>query len=762
MLAILTLYTFGRYLGDRACAQGAGCWGGGSFSLNLLASISVAAFAINLFIAVFVLAHDRRRLLNQVFFLSGCVLAAWSLSTFVLAQQVAAADALRWTRLMLVCSAIAPVLVLHLVFLLFERARRPALLPCYGVALVLMTMASFGLFESGMRQLPVAAGVDGAYRWYGVGGVLTWLLPINAFAIGAYGINLLLKNVRETSGIRRAQAYYFLVGVAPCVLAGVHDFAGGYFDTYPGTGLTFAPAVPIASAFWAALVGYTILRYRLIDLDAAITRGMVRAVTSAVLVVPFFLVLLAAQQAYHGEVHLDFSMLTLAICALAAFIVPRLSAAAERQLGKALLGQSRSYRDALVAFSREATRILDLDVLIERVNETLTATLGVGAAAVYVAEATGGWRLGGHKGGYGPRLPEKLHESDAIVGLLRSSGEAAVREELQIAIDDGHGPVDAVGEMNAIGADLVIPLTTPDSLEGIILLGARDDGAVFTEEDLAVLTILANQLAGAMANARLYADLKRSREVIQRSERLSAIGTMAAGLAHEIRNPLVSIRTFTQLLPERMEDQEFRDNFFDLTLSEVDRICTLINELLAFARPAPAELESIDINDCLERICLLLDSQARGGGARLTRRLYAETLELTADEDQVKQVVMNVILNAIQACGRSGGDGTVEVWSYPNRVDGGDYVCIEISDNGGGIDDDLIGRIFDPFVTTRREGTGLGLSIAHQIVTRHGGFIDVRTGADKGTAFYVNLPVEPPAFEPAPVVYDSEAVSLHG
>ena len=106
------------------------------------------------------------------------------------------------------------------------------------------------------------------------------------------------------------------------------------------------------------------------------------------------------------------------------------------------------------------------------------------------------------------------------------------------------------------------------------------------------LSILSNNLAAALRSARLAIDLEQSRQVIARSERLSAIGTLAAGLAHEIRNPLVSIRTFTQLLPERLDDPEFRSRFLELTLSEVDRICALVTELLAFARPAPATLET--------------------------------------------------------------------------------------------------------------------------------------------------------------------------
>ena len=143
---------------------------------------------------------------------------------------------------------------------------------------------------------------------------------------------------------------------------------------------------------------------------------------------------------------------------------------------------------------------------------------------------------------------------------------------------------------------------------------------------------------------------------------------------------------------------------------------------------------------------------------------------ITADEDQVKQVVMNVVLNAIQCCN---DEGVVRLASYRSAVQaGGDgpeparrkpSVCIEVSDNGRGIDKDIMGHIFDPFFTTKRDGTGLGLSIAHQIITRHGGYIDVRSTPGRGTSFYVHIPIDPPAVRPAPEpVYEAENLRLHG
>ncbi len=728
--------------------------------MTLLSTVSVAAFAVSLFVGVLVFRQDRRRTLNQIFMLSGACFGAWALGSFALAQPVSALDALRWMRIMMTCAAVSPALLLHLIALIFdEEDARKMLRPAYASGAFLAALTWTGALDAGVHVLPADTG-DG--RWYGTAGALSWLLPFSGFAIMLYGTRVLVEATRRSEGIRRAQGNYFLVGVIPVLAAGVHDYLGGYFSTYPGLDLSFAPLVPIAAAFWSALVGFTMLRYRLIDLDYALTRGMLRALILAVLVAPFFGLLVAAERAYHGAVFLDFSLLALAICTIAAFIVLPLSNVAERTIGKALFSRTRGYREALVDFSEEATRILDLDVLTERVLHTLCACLGVESAAVYVtreADRHDRWELSGQRGLVQGVLPTVIESDHALVRSLLKRSEPAVREELERDVSAGRGPADVVAAMSEMGVALALPLKTPDSLEGIITLGPRQSGDVFTEEDLGVLTILTNQLATAMGNARLYADLKRSREMIERSERLSSIGTMAAGLAHEIRNPLVSIRTFTQLLPERLADEEFRDQFLELTLSEVDRICALITELLAFARPAPAEHVQMDVEDCLERICMLLGSQARGNGVQLQLLPSESEVSITADEDQFKQVVMNVILNAIQACD---GAGNVRVRAYPTECENSRFVCVEISDDGDGISEEMISRIFDPFFTTRRDGTGLGLSIAHQIVTRHGGHIDVRSCTGEGAAFMVNLPVQPPAGARQLVDYEAEDLRLSG
>ncbi|MFN2427126.1 MAG: nitrogen regulation protein NR(II) [Candidatus Binatia bacterium] len=292
--------------------------------------------------------------------------------------------------------------------------------------------------------------------------------------------------------------------------------------------------------------------------------------------------------------------------------------------------------------------------------------------------------------------------------------------------------------MAAAAFELVFPISDDGVLLGVVALGPRPDRTPYSCEDLEFCNRVGARIAVLAARETLAAEVASLRAASLSSERLASVGRMAAGLAHEIRNPLVSIRTFTQLLPERHADEEFRSTFLDLTLSEIDRISTLVGEILSYARPAEAACDddsaaSTDLADCVERTCLLLRSHARSAGVMLEFEC-AELAERAAfDEDKLRQVVINLVVNGIQACD---GRGRVRVAALP-RPSGG--LEIEVSDDGPGMPADVAARIFEPFFTTRREGTGLGLAMVKSLLDDAGASIAVETAPGGGTTFRIGL-----------------------
>ena len=282
-----------------------------------------------------------------------------------------------------------------------------------------------------------------------------------------------------------------------------------------------------------------------------------------------------------------------------------------------------------------------------------------------------------------------------------------------------------------------MPLRSGLRVAGMLLLAPRG-GVALPPADVDLAGRMAEAAALLLEHAQLAADLVRAHELLARADRLAALGTLAAGVAHEIRNPLVSVRTFIQLLPERLGDQEFRTTFRDLALGEVERICGLINDLLAFARPAPAQVEPTDLNELVAQIVRLLDAEARRRGVVVACMSDPALPLVTVDEAQVKQVLMNVILNAIEACTAR---GRVEITTRTDESPEESSCVVAVADSGRGIAPEHLEQIFDPFFTTKDAGSGLGLFVAHEIVTHHGGGITAAPRAEGGTVFTIQFAV---------------------
>jgi polar amino acid transport system substrate-binding protein len=219
-------------------------------------------------------------------------------------------------------------------------------------------------------------------------------------------------------------------------------------------------------------------------------------------------------------------------------------------------------------------------------------------------------------------------------------------------------------------------------------------------------------------------------------------------MAHEIKNPLVTIKTFTQLLPYQHGDAEFRNTFFDLVGQEVKRIDTIVNRLLNFARPAKAALKPVSLHEVVDNSIRLVEQQLAQHEIKLERHLDAKRHIIEADAEQLNQTLINFFLNAVHAMG-DGGTLTVRTSLVRHtqetpQVGGvrtGEYIQLDVQDTGCGISAEKLSNIFDPFFTTKEDGVGLGLSVSHGIIQEHNGIIDVESEEGKGTVFHVQFPL---------------------
>jgi len=270
---------------------------------------------------------------------------------------------------------------------------------------------------------------------------------------------------------------------------------------------------------------------------------------------------------------------------------------------------------------------------------------------------------------------------------------------------------------------------------------------------------------GRLATAfnQMTRELRESQERLILSEKLASLGTMAAGMAHEIKNPLVSVRTFTQLLQQKWDDPDFRNKFSTIIPQEIERINRIAESLLKFGKPSKPEMAHVDVDALLEEVLMLFESECKKHNIRVTKKL-AELPGITGDAGQLQQAFVNIVKNAIESMQDKGGaliiktdvgevvrlgratrqgtkKGEEMVWGEEEELEKPvPVVFIEISDSGEGIPEENLRSLFDPFFTTKMSGTGMGLPITLRIIQENKGSVKVRSQAGKGTTFIITLP----------------------
>jgi two-component system sensor histidine kinase HydH len=238
---------------------------------------------------------------------------------------------------------------------------------------------------------------------------------------------------------------------------------------------------------------------------------------------------------------------------------------------------------------------------------------------------------------------------------------------------------------------------------------------------------------GAVILLRDLREVRTLQERLRRSERLASLGQLAAGVAHEIRNPLSSIRGFAQLFRKRFEDGSEDQRYAEVMVQEVDRLNRVIANLLDFARPQELVLREIRPREVAEHALALVRKEAEARSVRI--RLEGNADPQLADPDQLTQALLNLMLNGLEAMD-TGGELGLELGSGQE----GKGWTLRISDTGEGIPRENLSRLFDPFFTTKKRGTGLGLAIVHRIVESHGGSILVESEPGRGTSFVLSFP----------------------
>lgn len=304
-----------------------------------------------------------------------------------------------------------------------------------------------------------------------------------------------------------------------------------------------------------------------------------------------------------------------------------------------------------------------------------------------------------------------------------------------------------------VRAVIVIPLLAQDRVMGTFTIVSATPNA-YTQEDVRTLQTLAVMVAVALDNARLYAELKAALQQQQQTqarlihaEKIAAVGRLAASIAHEINNPLQAVEGYLELSREKLprpDQQERITRYLNVAISEIERISNIVRQMHEFYRPAREGSSQVNVHTILESILTLSAKQLQHSHITVSRAWEAELADVEANADQLKQVFLNLVINAIDAL-PTGGALCIRTCNtgLANLQETGEFpaVRVDFKDTGAGIPADLLPRMFEPFFTTKASGTGLGLSISYGIIQAHNGELKVESTPGVGTTFSVLLPV---------------------
>jgi two-component system NtrC family sensor kinase len=400
---------------------------------------------------------------------------------------------------------------------------------------------------------------------------------------------------------------------------------------------------------------------------------------------------------------------------------------------------------ALNEINKAITSSLDLDQILSQTMHGIREILHVEAGSLLLLDEDSGM-LEFKKilsGSQERMVGFKLKPGEGIAGHVVQQGEPL------LVLDTQNDPRFCPRLDEAIGfvtrSLLCVPLKVKDKIIGVIEVINKLDSQ-FDENDLWLLNYMAGSVAIALENARLYTELsdfaqelKKSQAQLVQAEKLAAMGRLAASIAHEINNPLQAIHNCLHLTLKKPLNEKKKTRYLGMAQEEVERLITIVQRMLEFYRPSKEGMAPTDVRTIIENVLALSSKRLQHGKITVTKKLAPDLPVVDAVSDQLKQVFLNLVINAIEAMPQ-GGELCIET----KLSEDGDELSVALTDTGVGLSEKEQENIFEPFFTTKATGTGLGLSVSYGIIERHGGRIKVQSEWGKGATFTVYLPLNSP------------------
>jgi len=702
--------------------------------MNILALPTALAFTMNLILCLVVLSSNPKNVAHQLFACFVLAFAAWNMGELIMISSVNPIHAIFGVRVIFVGLTFAPLFFLHFSFIFpfkkkSEWPKGFKLFLLYMIPIAIL-VTFFLIFRIDIERFKELRNVF----YYGLlfEEPLIFLIFLGLIALFSgiciyWGIKNLLQSLRTTRIPRqKLQIKYLIFGIVSMAIVGTIINLSNYFLKlgWPIFFLASLYSILISLFFAIALI-----KYRLLDIHLLIRGGILYSSVSGLILAIYILIIknigeTLSQKAYGRSLLVESALILALVFMLQPF---------QKKIGdwidRFFYMERVRFRTKLSEFSRALTELVDLDEVAGTTVHFITQTLHVDSVAFFFQKN----EVNEYHSIFGTLLNDEMKYSSQhpFVKRIGSNGRAVDLEHLR----EIEGEVEEIDDLIEKGWVVVAPIFLKERLLGFILLGKKRSEKDYTVEELELLEAFSNQTTLAISRALIYRDMSLKDKQIMQAEKMAAIGELAAGIAHEIRNPL-GIITGSAETVRKHKDQKIREEMTNYILEESQRINGLISTFLDFGRPKEPKLVSCDLREVLEKTLLLLSPQAKTLGVEIKREIPQKLLQVSIDPDQMRQAFTNLGVNALEAMPHGGVLKVIVLENARGRV------VVRFSDSGKGIPKEVQPKVFEPFFTTKEGGTGLGLSIAHRIITQHGGDISVEGEEEKGSNFTITLPLE--------------------
>jgi signal transduction histidine kinase len=639
---------------------------------------------------------------NRAFMYLALTMGLWTISNGLVSAYADSASGIIWARSGFFAASLLPLWLFR--FVAAFPTPQPRVPARVQSALTVCAIAACGASLTPLVARSTSS-VDHALQMsYGP------LYPIfGAYLIASLigSLVLLTRKIGSHTGVERVQLQFVLLGIGIAAAGG--STANLIVPLVFGTSRLNVYG-PVFGLLMVAVFAHAIIRYRLLNVQLVVRRGITEVVASLTAGAAF----LGVAELVAWVFALEPRTLPLPVTLLSALVVAQVFQPLRRGVQAALdfyfFRTPYDYPAALREMSRAMSDIVDLRTLFEYTCRAIAETLHAERVALYVGDAGGSeYRLESSFGADDPSLPGTIWESSVLVQSVRGGNRLSL-----VAADlrrrDSARPSAELEELQRLGTECILAVLIHGQFVGFYLIGRKRSGDAFFTEDLDLVSGVASQVGIAI---RLHVQIGLAEAEKRRAERLVSFGAVARELAHEIKNPLVAIRTFAELLPERSDDRDFRESFGKIVLQEIARIDQLVARLRSFAAPPIPRFLPLDLPQLLRETLALLRGEIERAKVRVTITGDRGTPVILGDRAQLKQLLLNIFMNALEAVDE-GGQITVRLFKRPAN-----QLALEVEDTGPGVPGELLPNIFDAFVTTKPEGSGLGLAIGRAIANAH-------------------------------------------